>query len=125
MGGNSMNILTKHDALYSLKPNTTWTWSGFVYADLDWRDTATKPTEDEINAEFTKIQAAQPMVKLREYRDWKIAQSDWRANSDVTLSDDWKTYRQALRDITKSASPKIDEFGNLDMSSVTWPTEPS
>tara|TARA_Y100000401_G_scaffold20808_1_gene13926 strand:- start:156 stop:518 length:363 start_codon:yes stop_codon:yes gene_type:complete len=120
-----MNILTKHDALYSLKPNTTWTWKGFAYADLDWRDSTTKPTEAEIDAEFTKIQAAQPMVKLREYRDWKIAQSDWRANSDVTLSDDWKTYRQALRDITKSASPKLDEFGNLDMSSVTWPTEPS
>ena len=120
-----MNILTKHDALISLKPNTTWTWSGFKYADLDWRDSTTKPTEAEIEAELVKLDAAQPMVKLREYRDWKIAQSDWRANSDVTLSDEWKTYRQALRDITKSASPKLDEFGNLDMSSVTWPTEPS
>ena len=123
--GNTMNNLTKHDALSSLKPNTTWTWSGYKYADLDWRDSTTKPTEAEIDAELVKLDAAQPMVKLREYRDWKIAQSDWRANSDVTLSDEWKTYRQALRDITKSASPKLDEFGNLDMSSVTWPTEPS
>jgi len=120
-----MKILTKHDALYSLKPNTTWTWKGFEYDGLDWRDSTTKPTEAEINAEFTKIQAAQPMVKLREYRDWKIAESDWRANSDVTLSDEWKTYRQALRDLPASASPTLDSDGNLDMSSVTFPTEPS
>ena len=65
------------------------------------------------------------MVKLREVRNYKLAECDWRANSDVTLSDDWKTYRQALRDLPASASPKLDANGNLDMSSVTFPTEPS
>ena len=35
---------------------------------------------------------------LRRERDNKIAKSDWRANSDVAMSDAWKTYRQALRD---------------------------
>ena len=46
---------------------------------------------------------------------------------DVTLSNDadWKTYRQALRDLPSSASPKLDADGNLDMSSVTFPSEPS
>ena len=122
--GRSM-ILTKHDALISLKPKTTWTWSGFDYADLDWRDSTTKPTEAEIDAEFTKIQAAQPMAKLREVRNYKLAESDWRASSDLTLSDDWKTYRKALRDLPANSSPKLDANGNLDMSSVTFPTEPS
>ena len=41
------------------------------------------------------------------------------------MSDDWKTYRQALRDLPASASPKMGTDGNLDMSSVTFPTEPS
>tara|TARA_R100000278_G_scaffold68953_1_gene54723 strand:+ start:580 stop:939 length:360 start_codon:yes stop_codon:yes gene_type:complete len=118
-------ILTKHDALLSLKPNTTWTWSGYDYSSLDWRDSSTKPTESEIDAEFTKIQAAQPMAKLREARNLKLAETDWRASSDLTLSDDWKTYRKALRDLPASASPKLDANGNLDMSSVTFPTEPS
>ena len=117
--------LNKHDALTSLKPNTAWVWVGFDYSGLDWQDSSTKPTESEIDAEFTKIQAAQPMVKLREVRNYKLAECDWRANSDVTLSDDWKTYRQALRDLPASASPKLDANGNLDMSSVTFPTEPS
>ena len=117
--------LTKHDALLSLKPDATWTWSGFDYSTLDWRDSSTKPTESEIDAEFTKIQAAEPMAKLREVRNLKLAESDWRASSDLTLSDDWKTYRKALRDLPASASPKLDANGNLDMSSVTFPTEPS
>jgi hypothetical protein len=36
-----------------------------------------------------------------------------------------KTYRQALRDLPASADPKLDSNGNLDMSSVTFPTKPS
>ena len=117
--------LTKHDALTSLKPNTSWVWVGFNYSGLDWKDSSTKPTESEIDAEFTKIQNAEPMAKLREARNYKLAECDWRASSDLTLSNDWKTYRQALRDITKTANPKLDSAGRLDPSSVTFPTEPS
>ena len=116
---------TKHEALISLKPGEGFSWSGYDYNDLNWEGSSTKPTESEIDAEFTKIQDAQPMVKLREVRNYKLAECDWRANSDVTLSDEWKTYRQALRDITSGASPTLDSVGRLDMTSVTWPTEPS
>ena len=58
-------------------------------------------------------------------RDRLLATTDWRASSDLTLADAWKTYRQSLRDLPASASPKLDASGNLDMSSVTFPTEPS
>ena len=44
-----------------------------------------------------------------------LQQTDWRASSDLTLSDDWKTYRQALRDITTQSDP----------FNITWPTAPS
>ena len=37
----------------------------------------------------------------------------------------WKTYRQALRDLPASSTPKLNSDDNLDMSSVTWPTPPS
>jgi hypothetical protein len=48
-------------------------------------------------------------------------------DSQLTTSKntEWKTYRQSLRDLPASASPKLDANGNLDMSSVTFPTEPS
>ena len=77
--------------------------------------------EDEIK----KIEAAEPMRLLRIERDRRIAKTDWRASSDLTLADAWKTYRQALRDLPASASPKLDSNNNLDLTSITWPTEPS
>ena len=118
-------IYDKHDAIMSLKPNEGWSWSGYDYKDLNWEGKSTKPTEEEIDAELTRLNNEEPMTQLRHERNKKIAESDWRANSDVTLSDAWKTYRQALRDITSGASPKLDSVGRLDMTSVTWPTEPS
>ena len=65
------------------------------------------------------------MRLLRVERDARLAACDWRASSDLTLTDNWKTYRQALRDLPASASPKIGIDGHLDMTSVTFPTEPT
>ena len=65
------------------------------------------------------------MRLLREERNRRIALTDWRAGSDLTLASAWSTYRQALRDLPASASPKLDSNYNLDLTSVTWPTEPS
>jgi len=53
-------------------------------------------------------------VDIRTKRDLLIAESDWMANSDVTMSDAWRTYRQSLRDITTQSDP----------SNIIWPTEP-
>ena len=69
---------------------------------------------------------AEPMRLLRLERDTRIGlNTDWRASSDLTLSNAWKTYRQALRDLPASATPKLDSYYELDLTSVTWPTEPS
>ena len=73
------------------------------------------------------------MNKLRRLRDKLLAESDWTQSRDVTLSNDadWKTYRQALRDLPSTAS---SAFTNqeitpssppVDMSSITFPTKPS
>ena len=118
-------IYTKHDALRSLKPNGSYVWYGFDYSGLNWKDTGTAPTESAIDAEVTRLNNAEPMRLLRVERDSRLAACDWRASSDLTLSTAWKTYRQSLRDLPASASPKLDSDGNLDMSSVTFPTEPS
>ena len=73
-------------------------------------------TWEDVKAKADELEAGEPMRLLREERNMRIAKSDWMANSDVTMSDEWRTYRQALRDITKSATSLDD---------VTWPTEPS
>ena len=113
------------DAVNSLKPNSEWSWIGDAYSGLNWISSDTKPTESEINAEITRLDNLEPMRLLRFERDVRLAETDWRASSDLTLSDAWKTYRQALRDLPASANPKNDEHGFLDMSSVTFPTPPS
>ena len=118
-------IYTKSKALSSLKPNTQWSWTGDEYSGLNWISSDTKPTESEIDAEVTRLNNAEPMRLLRVERDRLLATTDWRASSDLTLADSWKTYRQSLRDLPASSTPTLDSDGNLDMSSVTFPTEPS
>ena len=120
-------IYNRQNAVGSLKPNGSWTWHGFDYANLIWDkiNTDTKPTESEIDAEVTRLNNAEPMRLLRVERDGRLTACDWRASSDLTISDAWKTYRQSLRDLPASASPSLDSYGYLDMTSVTWPTQPS
>ena len=114
------------DALQSLKPGAGWALTGDVYSGLEWLDSSqTKPTETEVTNKITALDAAEPMRLLRVERDARIAKTDWRASSDLTLASAWSTYRQALRDLPASASPKLDSDYELDLTSVTWPTEPS
>ena len=118
-------MITKTQALISIKPNTIWTWRGTEYSGLEWLESETVPTESEIDTEVTRLTNAEPMRLLRVERNRLLTACDWRASSDLTMSDSWKTYRQALRDLPVSASPKLDSNGNLDMTSVTFPTEPT
>ena len=118
-------IYTKFNAVDSLKPKQPWTWEGTDFSGFTYKGEDTAPTESEIDAEVTRLNNAEPMRLLRVERDKLLAACDWRASSDLTLSTAWKTYRQSLRDLPASASPKLDADGNLDMSSVTFPTEPS
>ena len=112
-------------ALTSLKPEAEWTLIGDDYSGLEWLDSKqTKPTETEVNSKISELDNAEPMRLLRIERNRRIAQTDWRAGSDLTLASAWSTYRQALRDIT-TQTPKLDSNYNLDLTSVNWPTEPS
>ena len=58
------------------------------------------------------------MMQLRRRRNELLVETDYMGNSDVTMSDSWKTYRQALRDITKTYSSMSDD-------GFTFPTKPS
>ena len=110
-------IYTKSLALESLKPSSKYIWYGEDYSGLNWLDTGTAPTESEIDAEVIRLNNAEPMKLLRVERNRLLAACDWTQSRDLTLSNDadWKTYRQALRDLPASASPKLDADGNLDM----------
>ena len=61
--------------------------------------------------------AEQKLQELRWQRNYLLADTDYYALSDVTMSDDMKTYRQKLRDITKT-------YQAMDESGFAWPTKP-
>lgn len=97
------------------------------YPKIVWTDSKTKNvialTEDECK-ELAALRAAQPAADLdavRDVRNQKLAETDWvvikerEEGGSVSNFADWKTYRQALRDITDSATSLDD---------VTWPEKP-
>ncbi len=118
-------IYDKTMAVASLKPYTKWSWSGTDYSGFTWQDSGAAPTEAEIDAEVTRLNNAEPMRLLRLERNARLAETDYMALSDTTITDAWKTYRQQLRDLPASANPTVDTNGNLNLTSVTFPTKPS
>ena len=59
--------------------------------------------------EWEKGKSDRELIQLRKQRNNLLAETDWLANSDVTMSTAWKNYRQALRDITKTYKSMNDE----------------
>ena len=80
-------------------------------------------TWSAVSAKKTELINVEPMRLLREERDLRLAATDWWASSDLTMSSDRTTYRQALRDLPANQTPTIDGEGALQ--NVTWPTKPS
>ncbi len=79
--------------------------------------------EEVILPEATKEQIdALPWGPFREKRNRLLAETDWWANSDLTMTQKQKDYRKALRDLPETAVPKFDKDWNL--INVTWPTKP-
>ena len=119
---------TISEAILILRPGAEWILRGDDLSGLEWSDSVqTKPTETEINNKISELDAAEPMRLLREERFRLLSECDWTQGADVpnSIKTAWQTYRQALRDLPASASPKLDSNYDLDLTSVTWPTEPS
>ena len=58
------------------------------------------------------------LAQMRQDRDRLLADTDFYALSDVTMSSDMTTYRQDLRDLPAGKTTKADVDG------ATWPTKP-
>ena len=61
---------------------------------------------------------ARAQANLRQERNRRLTETDFYGNSDVTMSDDMKTYRQNLRDFP-DGKDTVDKCDN-----ATWPTKP-
>ena len=144
--------ITKTGTIFELFPNTSFSKAGvsasFVSENnmveiTEWLD-ATKPDQkltkvdvylDSGKAYSVKVETctdeeksaniASEWVKARTHRNESLAKTDWRASVDLTLSNDWKAYRQDLRDLPAQQTPKLLSNGQLDPTSISWPPEPS
>ena len=127
-------MITIIEVLKSLNVKN-WTLRGDCSTESEFHDGFTQNgsknpndwsiTWSEVSAKFTELENAEPMRLLREERNKKLSETDWTQNRDVTLTNDsdWQTYRQELRDLPSTASPNLDENGQL--TNVTWPTKPT
>jgi len=116
------------------KPDTTGDYKVVVRdgaeqdANNNWvqkwveRDMFSDTTEDGVTTTKAEHEAAyqtrldtEAAERVRSERDQKLKDTDWMGMSDVTMSADWATYRQALRDVPSQAG-----FPNT----ITWPDEP-
>ena len=97
--------------------------NGSAIESADPKDWGT--TWKAVSDKKTELVNAEPMRVLRVERDRLLAETDWWASSDLSITDEQKKYRKDLRDLPASAKPKLDSNGGLDMSSVTFPTKPS
>lgn len=129
-------MATVSDAILSLKPNLSWVLRGeptnaydfntmfTVVIGEDDNGSAIESSEPEdwdgltwekVETELGQLRLAEPLKLLREERNRRLAETDWWASSDLTMSDERRDYRQALRDITNT-------YTSLD--DVVWPVKP-
>ena len=83
-----------------------------------WENGTTPIPVADIQAQFPTVELEMAMEDLRAKRNKLLQETDHYALSDQTLSDDMRTYRQSLRNITNGLTTVED------VNSVTWPTKP-
>ena len=96
---------------------------------IEWLEGTTPIVKSDIEAKMIALENAKKMEALRLERNLRLADCDWTRMDDTGLGSskktEWVTYRQALRDLPASANPTVNIDGELNLSSVTWPSEPS
>ena len=123
-------MITLMDAVQALRPGAECNIRGDLYSGIEWLDiTQLMPTEEEVNAKLSQLQAEEPFKLLREERNRRLAECDWIVTKNAEyghhISIYWRNYRQALRDLPSiTYKPELDEYGDLKMDSVAWPTPP-
>ena len=101
-----------------VEQNSNGDWIEKYVAKDMFADIEGGKTKSEQEAEYQATLDAATAVGHRETRNAKLAETDWTGLSDVTMADNMKTYRQALRDL-----PTHSNWPNLE--DADWPTKPS
>ena len=109
------------EAILKINPNAVVTVRGrdINTCEIEWLEGTTPISKADIEAQFTAVEFDMAMEDLRAKRNNLLKETDHYALSDQTLSDDMRTYRQSLRDITDGLTTVAE------VEAVVFPTKPA
>jgi hypothetical protein len=105
-------------AIKKINPAAEFVVVGNDINKITWLNGTTPISKEDIEAQLPIVELEMAMSNLRTKRNQLIAETDYLALSDNTLSANMSTYRQSLRDITNGLTT-VEQVNN-----VTWPTKP-
>ena len=105
-------------AILKINPNAKFSVNGDDVNQITWLEDTTPISASDINAQLGAVELDMALEDLRRKRNKLLAKTDYLALSDLSMSDDMKTYRQNLRDLTNG----LDTVEKVN--AVTFPTKP-
>ena len=108
------------EAILKINPNAEVVVRGndINTCEIEWHNGTTPISKADIETQFTAVEFDMAMEDLRAKRNNLLKETDHYALSDQTLSDDMRTYRQELRDITEGITT-VEQA-----NAVVFPTKP-
>ena len=106
-------------AILKINPNAEFSVNANDINQITWHNETTPIPKADIEAQFTAVEFDMAMEDLRAKRNNLLKDTDHYALSDQTLSDDMRTYRQSLRDITNGLTTVAE------VEAVVFPTKPA
>ena len=105
-------------AILSINSSASFQVNNDDINQITWLNGTTPISVSDIQAALPAAELEVALENLRKQRNIKLSETDFYALSDVTMSSEMSTYRQALRDITNGITT-VTQANN-----VTWPTKP-
>jgi hypothetical protein len=106
------------NSILKINPNAQVSINSDDINSITWHNGTTPIPKADIEAQFPIVELDMAMEDLRAKRNKLLADTDYLALSDNTISDEMKAYRQALRDITEGLTTKEQ------VEAVVFPTKP-
>mgnify|MGYP003666318301 CR=1 FL=1 len=105
-------------AILKINPNATFTVNGNDVDQITWLDSTSPISKSDIEAQASAVELDMALEELRTKRNKLLAETDYFALSDVTMSSEMTTYRESLRDLTNG----LDTVQKVN--AVSFPTKP-
>ena len=112
------NNVDMAQAIKAINPNAEFRYEDDNYDTIQWLNGTTPISKADIEAKIPEVELDNAMADLRLRRNALLAETDFYALSDVTMSSDMTTYRQELRDLTNGITT-VEQA-----NAVVFPTKP-